>query len=100
MQGLDEDGVQHNVLVTSTGKLIVRVTGLDANNVQRTVLLTENGEILVDVIDRWGRELGQIDLARYNGAAPGLTNPIHTQTVWDGAVIDPRDVTDRADRDG
>ena len=68
MQGVDEDGVQHNILVTSTGKLIVRVTGLDANNVQRTVLLTTNGEVLTDPIDRWGRQLGQIDLARYLGS--------------------------------
>ena len=99
MQGIDEDGVQHNILVTSTGKIITRITGLDANNVQRTILLTTNGEVLADVIDRWNRQLGQIDLALYLGTAPGLTNPIHTQTIFGGSVIDPRDVTDRADRD-
>jgi len=46
----------------------------------------------VDVSDRWARQLGQIDIARYLGSAVGLTNPLHSQIVYGGAVIDPRSI--------
>lgn len=32
-----------------------------------------------DVLNRWGRQLGQIDLARYLGVACGPTNPIDVE---------------------
>jgi hypothetical protein len=46
----------------------------------------------VDIPDDWTRQLGQIDLARYRGAAPSHTNPLHVR-LSDGvsAFIDPRD---------
>lgn len=46
----------------------------------------------VDVSDRWARQLGQIDIARYLGSAVGLANPLHSQIVYGGAVIDPRQI--------
>jgi len=52
----------------------------------------------VDVSDRWARQLGQIDIARYLGSAMGVANPLHSQIVYGGVVIDPRDVSDRATR--
>jgi len=48
--------------------------------------------VALDILDDWTRQLGQVDLARYLGAALGLTNPIHTQTVVSGAVVDPRSI--------
>jgi hypothetical protein len=48
----------------------------------------------MDVIDRWARQLGQIDLARYMGAACGPGNPIDVNAVIAGFV----DVSDRAAR--
>ena len=77
VHGVDSDGVYHTILVTSTGKIITRITGLDANGVQRTILLNTSGEVIVD-------------LALYLGTPPGVANPIHTQTVWNAVVIDPR----------
>jgi hypothetical protein len=52
--------------------------------------------VSADVSDRWARQLGQVDLARYLGVAPSHTNPFHTR-ISDGvsAFIDPRDVSDR-----
>jgi len=44
-----------------------------------------------DVIDRWARALGQIDLARYRGVAVGPGNPVDAQIIVGGAAIDPRD---------
>jgi len=46
----------------------------------------------VDVSDRWARQVGQIDIARYLGSAIGLTNPLHSQIVYGGAVVDPRSI--------
>ena len=46
----------------------------------------------VDISDRWARQLGQIDIARYLGSAIGLTNPLHSQIVYGGAVIDTRSI--------
>jgi len=46
----------------------------------------------VDVSDRWARQLGQVDIARYLGSAVGLTNPLHSQIVYGGAVVDPRSI--------
>ena len=48
--------------------------------------------VALDILDDWTRQLGQVDLARYLGVAPGLTNPIHTQTVVSGSVVDPRSI--------
>jgi len=42
----------------------------------------------VDVIDRWARELGQIDLARYLGAACGPANPVDVEDT--GLNTNPR----------
>jgi len=50
------------------------------------------GTIDVNPSDRWARELGKIDLSRYNGSAVGLANAIHTAIVVSGAVVDPRDI--------
>jgi len=52
----------------------------------------------VDITDDWTRQLGQVDLQRYLGSAIGATNPLHSQIVVSGAVVDPRDVSDRAAR--
>lgn len=46
----------------------------------------------VDVSDRWARQLGQVDIARYLGSAIGLANPLHSQIIYGGAVIDPRSI--------
>jgi len=46
----------------------------------------------VDVSDRWARQLGQVDIQRYLGAAIGVANPLHSQVVVSGAVIDPRSI--------
>ena len=45
----------------------------------------------VNVSDRWARQLGQVDIARYLGSAVGLANPLHSQIVYGGVEIDPRD---------
>jgi len=47
---------------------------------------------VIDVSDKWTRQLGQIDIARYLGSPIGLTNPLHSQIVYGGAVIDPRTI--------
>lgn len=44
----------------------------------------------VDVSDRWNRQLGEVDIERYLGLAVGAANPLHSQIVVSGAVIDPR----------
>lgn len=44
--GIDEDGTQHQILVTPDGKIITRITGLDENGVQRTVLLLADGTVV------------------------------------------------------
>jgi hypothetical protein len=46
----------------------------------------------VDVSDRMARLLGKIDIEQYLGVAMGVLNPLHTQIVVLGAVIDPRAV--------
>jgi len=46
----------------------------------------------VDVSDKWARQLGQIDIARYLGSAIGVANPLHSQIVYGGVVIDPRSI--------
>lgn len=46
----------------------------------------------VDVSDRWARQLGEVDIARYLGSAIGLANPLHSQIVYGGVVIDPRSI--------
>jgi len=46
----------------------------------------------MDVSDRWARQLGQVDIARYLGSVIGVANPLHSQMVYGGAVIDPRSI--------
>jgi len=46
----------------------------------------------VDISDRWTRQLGQIDIERYLGSAIGVANPLHSQIVVSGAVVDPRSI--------
>jgi len=46
----------------------------------------------VDVSDRWARQLGQVDIARYLGSAMGVLNALHSQIVVSGAVVDPRSI--------
>jgi len=46
----------------------------------------------VDVSNRWARQLGQVDIARYLGSAMGVLNPLHGQFVYGGVVIDPRSI--------
>ncbi|GAG96273.1 unnamed protein product, partial [marine sediment metagenome] len=46
------------------------------------------GSMLSDPLDRWGRQLGLIDLSRYLGAACGPLNPIDTQDT--GLNTNPR----------
>ena len=46
--GLDEDGVQHTILVTSDGKTITRITGVDEDEIQRTVLLKSDGTLITE----------------------------------------------------
>jgi len=45
-----------------------------------------------DLSDDWARELGQVDLARYLGAACGLLNPVHVGITVAGAIVDPRQI--------
>jgi hypothetical protein len=47
---------------------------------------------VVDVSNRWPRELGQVDLARYLGVACGPANPLDTRIIVAGAAIDPRQI--------
>lgn len=49
------------------------------------------GTLQVDPTDEWTRQLGQIDLARYGGAAIGVGNPLDMQIIVSAAAIDPRD---------
>jgi hypothetical protein len=76
--GVDETGKAVKVLVKSDGTVIVEG------------VVTVSGS--VDVSDRWSRQLGQVDIARYLGSAIGLANPLHSQIVYGGAVIDPRQI--------
>jgi len=46
----------------------------------------------LDISDDWARELGQVDLARYAGAAVGLLNPVHVGVTVAGAIVDPRQI--------
>lgn len=46
----------------------------------------------VDITDDWTRLLGQVDIARYLGSAMGVANPLHSQIVYGGAVVDPRSI--------
>jgi len=46
----------------------------------------------VDISDDWTRQLGQVDIARYLGSAIGVANPLHSQIVVSGAIIDPRSI--------
>jgi len=46
---LDGDGTQRTILCTSTGKIITRVTGVDENGVQRTLLLTPTGKVITRI---------------------------------------------------
>jgi len=46
----------------------------------------------VDVSDKWARQLGGVDIQRYLGSAIGIPNPLHSQMVYGGAVIDPRSI--------
>ncbi|PIN72769.1 hypothetical protein COV21_01165, partial [Candidatus Woesearchaeota archaeon CG10_big_fil_rev_8_21_14_0_10_45_5] len=71
-------GTYAKVLVKSDGT--VKVEGVT----------TISGD--VDVSDRWARQLGQVDIARYLGSAIGSANPLHSQIVYGGVVIDPRSI--------
>jgi hypothetical protein len=51
-----------------------------------------------DIIDRWARQLGQIDIARVLGATLAHANPVIMRLTDGAAFIDPRDVSDRAAR--
>lgn len=73
-----EEGTYQKILVKSDGTVKVEGT------------FTVSGD--VDVSDRWARQLGQVDLARYLGSVMGVANPLHSQTVYGGAVIDPRSI--------
>jgi len=46
----------------------------------------------IDISDDWTRQLGQVDIQRYLGSAIGVANPLHSQVIVSGAVIDPRQV--------
>lgn len=46
----------------------------------------------VDISDKWTRQLGQVDLQRYLGSAFSVLNPLHSQIVASGVVVDPRSV--------
>lgn len=50
-------------------------TAIDDIEVKIDAVKTD-GSISVDVIDRWARQLGQIDLFRYMGAPVGPANPV------------------------
>jgi hypothetical protein len=50
------------------------------------------GTIDVDVIDRWNRQLGAMDLARVLGAALSHANPVITRLTDGAAFIDPRTI--------
>jgi len=71
-------GTHTKVLVKSDGT--VKVEGV----------MTISG--MVDVSDRWARQVGQVDIARYLGSAIGVANALHAQIVYGGAVIDPRSI--------
>jgi len=46
----------------------------------------------VDISDKWSRQLGQVDIQRYLGLTIGVSNPLHSQIVVSGAVVDPRSI--------
>ena len=48
-------------------------------------------EITADIIDKWARQLGQVDIARVLGAAMSHTNPLYIRLTNGSAFIDPRD---------
>lgn len=49
----------------------------------------------LDVVDRWARQLGQVDLARVLGGALAHANPLITRLTNGAVYIDPRDTSDR-----
>jgi hypothetical protein len=69
---------------------------LDVNGrfIVKAILDATSAEIDVDVVDRWTRQLGQVDLARVLGAALAHTNPVIVRlTDGTSAFIDPRQAT-------
>lgn len=74
--------------IAQNGYQILLVDGSGKLYVNATIA----GSPTVDVIDRWTRQLGEIDIERYLGSAIGLGNPLHSQVVYGGAVIDPRSI--------
>jgi len=52
----------------------------------------------VDIIDRWNRQLGKIDVERVLGAALAHANPLIARLTDGVAFVDPRDVSDRQAR--
>jgi len=82
------------------GLLVWGTTAKKTQGNYRVLYVDDDGKLVVsatisgtiDMSDRWARQLGQIDIARYLGSAVGLTNPLHSQIVYGGAVIDPRSI--------
>ena len=46
-----------------------------------------SGHLLPDVVDRWARQLGQVDIARVLGAAISASNPLFVAQSQNGAVL-------------
>lgn len=46
----------------------------------------------IDVLNRWNRQLGQIDLQRVLGSAISVTNPVLSSIVYGGTIIDSRSI--------
>jgi len=75
--------------VWSVGRTWALASGTDS-----VAAAVSNWPASYDVSDEWDRQLGQIDLYRYAGAAVGLLNPVHVGVTVSGAVVDPRDNLD------
>lgn len=50
------------------------------------------GTLPVDVSDRWARLVGKIDLQKFLGSDISLSNPILQAIIYNGAIIDPRNI--------
>ena len=98
------DGSGRLVLVPNTSFNLAQIggvaPGLDNTNEQRVSLYGKNaaagdtpllldaaGHLLPDVIDRWARQLGQVDIARTLGAAISASNPLFVAQSQNGAVL-------------
>lgn len=71
----------------SNTELRISAYGKNSTAGDTPLLVDISGHLLPDVIDRWARQVGQVDIARYNGSAVGTTNPQISQDQIRGLIL-------------